>query len=319
MGRKMGCLKGQITKAETKSRLVEVFNLYQIKHLLESLEIDFVEFRNAIFDSDITSDNERTIMDEFSEYEEKYFFAKALFTERMDHLLKDQNSESPDENKITDKTIAGLFERQNDIIERFSMLQNRSQREEVQMPKIKIPIFSGNYFEWTQFRELFDSIVDSNAHLSDIEKFYYLTSSLKGEAAALIKHYALIAENYASAWSALTERYDKPYMITSSIINKILQSEKIKPCHSNMRSVSDLFNESINSLDNLGSYAKSRYPWVIRLLLDKLDNATAERWATSCSDESSPSLKPFLSFLEDKCNAYDIHSGLSVEKSVKKP
>ena len=134
MGRKMGCLKGQITKAETKSRLVEVFNLYQIKHLLESLEIDFVEFRNAIFDSDITSDNERTIMDEFSEYEEKYFFAKALFTERMDHLLKDQNSESPGENKITDKTIAGLFERQNDIIERFSMLQNRSQREEVQMP-----------------------------------------------------------------------------------------------------------------------------------------------------------------------------------------
>lgn len=53
----------------------------------------------------------------------------------------------------------------------------------IRLPKIELPTFSGAYNEWYPFFDTFNSLINSNNQLNDIQRFYYLKSSLKGEAA----------------------------------------------------------------------------------------------------------------------------------------
>lgn len=52
----------------------------------------------------------------------------------------------------------------------------------IKLPKIVIPIFSGNYSEWVTFKDLFESLVHNNKSINDVEKLHYLKGYLTGEA-----------------------------------------------------------------------------------------------------------------------------------------
>jgi len=45
--------------------------------------------------------------------------------------------------------------------------------------------------------------------LTDIEKFYYLRSSLKDKAAEIVKSIETTTDNYNDAWAAIKERFEK--------------------------------------------------------------------------------------------------------------
>ncbi|GJQ79278.1 hypothetical protein Trydic_g5521 [Trypoxylus dichotomus] len=77
-----------------------------------------------------------------------------------------------------------------------------------QMPRISLPNFAENFEEWVPFSQTFESLVEVNQALSTIQKFHYLKSSLKGEAAECIQDLAIITDNYAIAWATLRDRYD---------------------------------------------------------------------------------------------------------------
>lgn len=57
---------------------------------------------------------------------------------------------------------------------------------DVKLPSLILPTFSGFYDEWMQFHDIFRSLIDCDKGLTNIQKFYYLKSSLKGEAAAIL-------------------------------------------------------------------------------------------------------------------------------------
>ena len=62
----------------------------------------------------------------------------------------------------------------------------RTNESLVRLPKIDLPAFSGAYEEWHSFFNTFNSLIHSNNSLNDIQKFYYLKSSVKGEAAETV-------------------------------------------------------------------------------------------------------------------------------------
>lgn len=76
------------------------------------------------------------------------------------------------------------------------------------LPELKIPIFSGNFSKWLEFKEMFSSLVHNNEHIQKVHKFHYLTSYLDGEAAEVISNFDICADNYDEAWALLCERYD---------------------------------------------------------------------------------------------------------------
>lgn len=57
-------------------------------------------------------------------------------------------------------------------------------------------------------------------HLSTIQKFYYLRSSLKDEAARVIQNLEISIDNYEVAWTLLRNRYaNKKLLIKKHIVD----------------------------------------------------------------------------------------------------
>lgn len=72
-------------------------------------------------------------------------------------------------------------------------------QQEIPLPRIEIPKFSGNFHTWLSFYDLFVSMVDNNQTLDGVKKMHYLRSCLEGEAEQLIRSYKVTDANYAEA------------------------------------------------------------------------------------------------------------------------
>lgn len=63
------------------------------------------------------------------------------------------------------------------------------------------------------FFDTFNTLIHGNSQLSNVQKFYYLQSCLKGEAAQLIQSIEIFNVNYNIAWNLLKERYENKKLI----------------------------------------------------------------------------------------------------------
>ena len=77
---------------------------------------------------------------------------------------------------------------------------------------------------------------------------------------------------------------------------------------SNIRTVVNFFCETIQVLDVQGNYAQSRDPWVISLMLEKLDRETKRLWADVAISKPEPTLDEFLTFLKERCSAIESYN-----------
>ncbi|GFV87781.1 DUF1758 domain-containing protein [Trichonephila clavipes] len=90
-------------------------------------------------------------------------------------------------------------------------LEEKSQVEEVNgsihvkssvvnLPKLEVPHFYGNGENWISFKELFKSSILDNKSISDLEKLQYLQASVRGDAAKLIRGFAITLDNLKNCW-----------------------------------------------------------------------------------------------------------------------
>lgn len=86
-----------------------------------------------------------------------------------------------------DEIVKSLLSNRNDSEQKF--MQNNPPHSNVQFasPAIKlavleIPKFSGDYMEWSSYHDVFTSLVHNSRLIDDVQKFFYLRSSLSGEA-----------------------------------------------------------------------------------------------------------------------------------------
>ncbi|XP_064462818.1 uncharacterized protein LOC135373650 [Ornithodoros turicata] len=82
-------------------------------------------------------------------------------------------------------------------------------RHRPQLPKLELLKYNGSQEHWQEFWIRFESLVDSNASLSNNEKMSYLTAVLTGEAAASIKGLQLTGDMYDTAVKMIKERFGK--------------------------------------------------------------------------------------------------------------
>ena len=90
----------------------------------------------------------------------------------------------------------------------------------LKLPKLSLPTFTGKYSEWTPFSDTFNSTVDSNHTLSNIQKLNYLKSSLKNEPARLLSHLPTSSANYEVAKKLLQDRYANKCNVRQSALQK---------------------------------------------------------------------------------------------------
>jgi hypothetical protein len=164
------------------------------------------------------------------------------------------------------------------------------------LPEIPLPEFNGDFRLWPIFRDRFREQVESR-DISNIDKMYYLIGCLKGDAADALRGIPVsTADNYVLAWSVLFERFYRPRLVATSLVDKLLNS----PVMSH-ESLSDLhnfvskFNENISLLEalnvpNIGSFI------LFTVALRRLPVATRKLFESD-SKEDFPSIGELLKFV----------------------
>lgn len=189
-------------------------------------------------------------------------------------------------------------------------------RAEIRLPPLTITSFSGDYNEWTSFYDLFLCTVHNNLSLKKVQKMQYLKSLLKEEALQLIKHLPVNDINYNIAWEKLITRYDKKAHIVQQLIKKFIDQSIVTKSHFNeLRSLTNNSLEIIRSLATLES--EGRDPWIIYILVSRLDSETRQLWATKVIEESKSTLEDFFKFLEDRCDALETICPVKDQMAIK--
>ncbi|XP_023312241.1 uncharacterized protein LOC111692455, partial [Anoplophora glabripennis] len=87
-------------------------------------------------------------------------------------------------------------------------LASSNESPKVKLPPVKLPTFDGKPENWLEFKELFSEMVNEDKGLSDVQKFYYLKTSLAESVQKRLRSKEISSKNYAEVWKCLEERYE---------------------------------------------------------------------------------------------------------------
>ncbi|XP_008188319.1 uncharacterized protein LOC103310776 [Acyrthosiphon pisum] len=174
------------------------------------------------------------------------------------------------------------------------------------LPEIPLPEFNGDFRLWPTFRDRFTAQVDSR-DISNIDKMYYLIGCLKGDAAEALRGIPVSADNYVLAWSVLSERFYRPRLVATSLVDKLLNSPSMS-----QESLSDLnnfvstFNEGISLLEalnvpNMGSFI------LFTVAFRRLPVATRKLFESDSKAEY-PSIGELLKFVRTRVSILEVVS-----------
>ena len=90
------------------------------------------------------------------------------------------------------------------------------------LPKLTLPIFSGDPIEYQSFWDSFNASVHNNEKLDNVVKFNYLKSVLREAALSSISGLSLTTENYVEAVDILRRRYGNKQLLISTHMDKLL-------------------------------------------------------------------------------------------------
>ncbi|GFT52333.1 uncharacterized protein LOC113471553 [Trichonephila clavipes] len=190
-------------------------------------------------------------------------------------------------------------------------LEEKSQVEEVNssihvkssvvnLTKLEFPHFYGNCENWILFKELFKSSILDNKSISDLEKLQYLQVSIRGDAAKLIRGFAITVDNLKNCWDILCSRYENKRQLTLSQINKLF-SIKISRANTSKLLLEIIYicNEVIRNLKTLEFETNSVTELIIiNFLSSNMDACISQRWELSLENNKIPTLEEFRVFIE---------------------
>lgn len=97
----------------------------------------------------------------------------------------------------------------------------------INLPHLQIPMFDGNFKEWINFKELFESLIGSNPELLPAHKMSYLKSHLSGPALEVVRHLQLGGDSFQSAWYLLNRRYNNRKALLNDLFRWLLGLNKL--------------------------------------------------------------------------------------------
>lgn len=262
------------------------FDIEELKARFDTfkdLDITFYKVSQKLVGYDVTYSEH-----DITNFEETFYKAKALATK----IIK------INESQIRSSTMCVNDGTRND--NNYSTAYNH-----VQLPKIKLPTFDGEFEKWHSFRDSYLSMVHNNTSLSDVDKFNYLKSSLSASALNIINSLPLSNSNYNIAWNLLTNRFDNKKLLIQQHLKSFFDMEMLKKeNYSDLRSLIDNSSRHINSLKALDLPTDSWDVMLVHILVTKLDSSTRRFWELENTSEQ-PTLEEFKSYINKRCNALE--------------
>ncbi|CAB0038628.1 unnamed protein product [Trichogramma brassicae] len=147
------------------------------------------------------------------------------------------------------------------------------------LPQINVPEFSGRREDWEGFRDLFTALIHQAAHLTDVERLYYLKTLVKGEAKVALESLQLMSSNYETAWALLLNRYDNRRLL---VHDHLVALRAIKPLRdASVRSFQGLIGTLSRHRDQLRSLdcpVDQWDDWFVSIAASCMDLVTRQAW-----------------------------------------
>ncbi|XP_055605437.1 uncharacterized protein LOC129753629 [Uranotaenia lowii] len=173
----------------------------------------------------------------------------------------------------------------------------------VKLPEIRLPSFSGTIREWVTFRDSFRSLIHDNEHLTKMDKFTYLRSSLQGDALKEINNIELSEANYDVAWKTLEVRYENKKLIVKAHLDALFALESLKKeSYDGLNFLVSEFEKNLMMLQKIGEHTESWSTILVYMLCARLDSATLRQWETHYGSKEVPTYEELLLFLQGHCS-----------------
>ena len=119
----------------------------------------------------------------------------------------------------------------------------------IELPKIKVPTFTGNIMGWSTFWSTFQSTVDDRTELADSQKLNYLRQAIQAPELQLLLNTPMeTPDTYQDIIKELKERFQKVREIHQSLVKTIITTHSPKYTRTELRNTYDIFKTSINNL-----------------------------------------------------------------------
>ncbi|KAJ8961472.1 hypothetical protein NQ318_014720 [Aromia moschata] len=244
--RKRAVAKGNLTRFKNFLDNLDANNpdLLELEVRLKKLDLCWQAFCDIQLEIDILDDNPNDHEQERQTFENDYFKYEAMAR----RLLNPQVGSIVGESGANSNSL---------VNEKFN----------IKLPTINLPVFDGSYENWLYFKDTFNSIVHANKAISDVQKFHYLRSCLKGEATDLIKS--------LGAWQLINDRYENKNLLVNNHVKALFNLPAVsKESHVFLRSLLDKLNNHLRVLRVLEQPVDKWDVLIIYMVTNKLDNIT---------------------------------------------
>jgi hypothetical protein len=284
---KRGAIKRKLTLAQ--NALPDLSCLMEIQERLTKLRPiydEFFEIQMQIEDIEISL-NQTSTADQGTTFDKDYHSVLSkLRTLEAQHKPQGQQT-----------TISNPISNSNEV---------NQKSVPVKLPELTLPSFDGSYSDWTSFYDTFSALVDQNTQLSEIHKFHYLKSCLKGNAIKTIESLKVTAENYYIAWSLLQNRYSNQRLIVQEHIFGILNHNNLnKPSYQELRKLLDTVSSHLEAL-NVHDITPQKFRDVtlVAIISEKLDFVSKREWQSKLT-ANLPTWDQLKEFLEKRCETLE--------------
>ena len=169
----------------------------------------------------------------------------------------------------------------------------------IELPKIKVPTFSGDLMSWSTFWSTFKSTVDDRDELTDSQKLNYLRQSIRDPALQLLLNTPMeTPDTYQNIIKELKDRYQKTREIHQTLVKTIVKANYPKYTRTDLRLFYDTLKTSMANLkatkfDNLESFLSSH---IYSLLPPKLQLAWDQ---ATRKDKGVPPVSQLMEFMKE--------------------
>ena len=138
------------------------------------------------------------------------------------------------------------------------------------LPKLTLPMFSGDPLTWQTFWDSFYVSIHANHNLSGIQKFTYLKAQLEGDAARAIAGLPLTDANYVHSIALLEDRDAQPHKLVNAHMKALLKMPSPTSSLASLRIFYDSVEGHIRELSSLGKSEHSYGDILVPILMRKL-------------------------------------------------
>ena len=172
----------------------------------------------------------------------------------------------------------------SDTITAPSTAQLPSSHNVSRLPKLNIPVYTGDPLLWQSFWDCFDAAINSNPTLTGVQKLSYLRAQLHRDAARVVAGFPLTDANYSHSIALLQNRFGQPYKLVSAHMQALLDLPSPTNTLTSLQQFHDSVESHIRSLSSLGKDRESYGDLLVPIVLGKLPAETRKNLARDHSN-----------------------------------